>query len=207
MQTLILPITDSNSLAHALDVLTGGGLVAFPTDTVYGLGALAFDANAVSKIYIAKGRGQEKAIPILISDIDQIHRVAAGVNRIALALGKKFWPGPLTIVVPRHSSIPDVVSPLPTVGVRIPNLNVSRELLRLTGPLAVTSANASGQTSPSTAKGVHNQLEGKIPLILDGGVTPGGIPSTVVDCTGEEPAILREGPISLEDILSALEQP
>jgi L-threonylcarbamoyladenylate synthase len=206
MQTLILPITDSNSLAHALDVLTGGGLVAFPTDTVYGLGALAFDANAVSKIYIAKGRGQEKAIPILISDIDQIHRVAAGVNRIALALGKKFWPGPLTIVVPRHSSIPDVVSPLPTVGVRIPNLNVSRELLRLTGPLAVTSANASGQTSPSTAKGVHNQLEGKIPLILDGGVTPGGIPSTVVDCTGEEPAILREGPISLEDILSAIEQ-
>jgi L-threonylcarbamoyladenylate synthase len=205
MQTLILPITDSNSLAHALDVLTGGGLVAFPTDTVYGLGALAFDANAVSKIYMAKGRGQEKAIPILISDLDQIHRVAAGVNRLAVTLGKKFWPGPLTIVVPRHSSIPDVVSPLPTVGVRIPNLNVTRELLRLTGPLAVTSANASGQTSPSTAKGVQAQLDGKIPLILDGGVTPGGIPSTVVDCTGEEPVILREGPITLEQIQSALE--
>jgi L-threonylcarbamoyladenylate synthase len=205
MQTLILPITDSNSLAHALDVLSGGGLVAFPTDTVYGLGAMTFDANAVSKIYIAKGRGQEKAIPILISDVDQIHRVSSGVNDYAITLGKKFWPGPLTIVVPRHPTIPDVVSPLKTVGVRIPNLNVTRELLRLTGPLAVTSANMSGQTSPSTAKGVNAQLTGRIPLILDGGVTPGGIPSTVVDCSGEQPEVVREGPISLEQILSALE--
>ena len=205
MQTLILPITDSNSLAHALDVLSGGGLVAFPTDTVYGLGAMAFDANAVSKIYMAKGRGQEKAIPILISDVDQIHRVSSGVNDYAVKLGKKFWPGPLTIVVPRHPTIPDVVSPLKTVGVRIPNLNVTRELLRLPGPLAVTSANMSGQTSPSTAKGVNAQLTGRIPLILDGGVTPGGIPSTVVDCSGEQPEVVREGPISLEQILSALE--
>jgi len=205
MQTLLLPITDSNSLAHALDVLSGGGLVAFPTDTVYGLGAMAFDANAVSKIYMAKGRGQEKAIPILISDVDQIHRVSSGVTEYAVKLGKKFWPGPLTIVVPRHPTIPDVVSPLKTVGVRIPNLNVTRELLRLTGPLAVTSANLSGQTSPSTAKGVNAQLNGRIPLILDGGVTPGGIPSTVVDCTGEEPVVVREGPISLEEIMAALE--
>jgi L-threonylcarbamoyladenylate synthase len=205
MQTLILPISDSNSLAHALDVLSGGGLVVFPTDTVYGLGAMTFDAAAVSKIYMAKGRGQEKAIPILVSDVDEIFRVASDVNDSAIKLGKKFWPGPLTIVVPRHPSIPDVVSPLPTVGVRIPNLNVSRDLLRMTGPLAVTSANLSGQTSPSTAKGVYAQLNGRIPLILDGGVTPGGIPSTIVDCTGEEPVVVREGPISLEDILSALE--
>jgi L-threonylcarbamoyladenylate synthase len=205
MQTLILPITDSNSLAHALDILSGGGLVVFPTDTVYGLGAMAFDANAVSKIYMAKGRGQEKAIPILVSDVDQIHRVSSGVSDYAVTLGKKFWPGPLTIVVPRHPTIPDVVSPLSTVGVRIPNLNVARELLRLTGPLAVTSANISGQTSPSTAKGVYAQLTGRIPLILDGGVTPGGIPSTVVDCTGEAPEILREGPISLEEIMAAIE--
>jgi L-threonylcarbamoyladenylate synthase len=205
MQTLILPITDSNSLAHALDILSGGGLVVFPTDTVYGLGAMAFDANAVSKIYMAKGRGQEKAIPILVSDVDQIHQVSSGVSDYAVTLGKKFWPGPLTIVVPRHPTIPDVVSPLSTVGVRIPNLNVARELLRLTGPLAVTSANISGQTSPSTAKGVYAQLTGRIPLILDGGVTPGGIPSTVVDCTGEAPEILREGPISLEEIMAAIE--
>jgi L-threonylcarbamoyladenylate synthase len=205
MQTLILPITDSNSLAHALDVLAGGGLVAFPTDTVYGLGAMVFDANAVSKIYMAKGRGQEKAIPILVSDLEQIHRVSSGVSDYAVKLGKKFWPGPLTIVVPRHATIPDVVSPLKTVGVRIPNLNVARELLRLTGPLAVTSANMAGQTSPSTAKGVHAQLTGRIPLILDGGVTPGGIPSTVVDCSGDEPVVVREGPISLEQILAAIE--
>jgi L-threonylcarbamoyladenylate synthase len=205
MQTLILPITDSNSLAHALDILSGGGLVVFPTDTVYGLGAMAFDASAVSKIYMAKGRGQEKAIPILISDLDQIHRVSSGVQEYAVKLGKKFWPGPLTIVVPRHPTVPDVVSPLNTVGVRIPNLNVARELLRLTGPLAVTSANLSGQTSPSTAKGVYAQLDGRVPLILDGGVTPGGIPSTVVDCSGKEPVIVREGPISLEEIMAATE--
>jgi L-threonylcarbamoyladenylate synthase len=205
MQSLILPITDSNSLAHALDVLSGGGLVAFPTDTVYGLGAMTFDANAVSKIYMAKGRGQEKAIPILISDVDLIHKVSSGVSEYAVKLGKKFWPGPLTIVVPRHPTIPDVVSPLKTVGVRIPNLNVTRELLRLTGPLAVTSANLSGQTSPSTAKGVNAQLNGRIPLILDGGVTPGGIPSTVVDCSGELPVVVREGPISLEEIMAAIE--
>ena len=205
MQTLILPITDSNSLAHALDVLSGGGLVAFPTDTVYGLGAMTFDANSVSKIYMAKGRGQEKAIPILISDLEQIQRVSSEVSDYAIKLGRKFWPGPLTIVVPRHPTIPDVVSPLKTVGVRIPNLNVARELLRLTGPLAVTSANLSGQTSPSTAKGVFAQLNGRIPLILDGGVTPGGIPSTVVDCSGEEPVVLREGPISQEDIQAAIE--
>lgn len=205
MQTLLLPIMDSNSLAHALDVLSGGGLVAFPTDTVYGLGAMAFDANAVSKIYMAKGRGQEKAIPILISDVDLIHRVSSGVAEYAVKLGKKFWPGPLTIVVPRHPTIPDVVSPLKTVGVRIPNLNVARELLRLTGPLAVTSANLSGQTSPSTAKGVFAQLTGRIPLILDGGVTPGGIPSTVVDCSGDVPVVVREGPISLEEIMAAIE--
>jgi tRNA threonylcarbamoyl adenosine modification protein (Sua5/YciO/YrdC/YwlC family) len=108
------------------------------------------------------------------------------------------------MILPRHPSIPDVVTPLLTVGVRIPNLASAQNLLRLTGPLAVTSANISGQESPSTARGVEAQLGGRIPLILDGGVTPGGTASTVVDCTKDQPIVLREGPISLADIQRVL---
>jgi L-threonylcarbamoyladenylate synthase len=203
MKTAVLPIADPRSIGQAVEVLAVGGLVAFPTDTVYGLGALAFDAQAVSSIYAVKGRGLEKAIPILISDSEQLERVSSGASRLVLRLADRFWPGPLTLVVPRHPSIPDVVSPLSTVGVRMPDLDSTRALIRLTGPLAVTSANRSGQTSPSTAMGVEMQLGSKIPLILDGGATRGGIPSTVVDCTTAEPKVLREGPITLNEILDA----
>ena len=204
MKTEILPINDPKALAAAIDILTNGGMVAFPTDTVYGLGALAFDEQAVSRISEVKGRGAGKAIPILIGDISQLSRVAAGACSNCEKLAQRFWPGPLTIVLPRHASIPDAVTPLSTVGVRIPNFAPTLELLKLTGPLAVTSANLSGQGSSSTARGVQAQLDGKIPLILDGGVTPGGIPSTVVDCSQNPPVIIREGPISLEQILNAL---
>jgi L-threonylcarbamoyladenylate synthase len=197
METIILPISDPNALISALEILTGGGLVAFPTDTVYGIGAMAYDANAVGEIYIVKGRGLEKAIPVLIGDFEQIERVTVGTNRLIQRLAERFWPGPLTIIVPRNPNIPDAVTSYPTVGIRMPDFNPTRELLRLTGPLAVTSANISGQGSPSTAAGVEAQLGGRIPLILDGGVTPGGTPSTLVDCTENEQKIIREGPISL----------
>lgn len=204
METQVLPISDPKALAKAIDILTAGGLVAFPTDTVYGLGALAFDENAVARLYDVKERGMDKAIPVLIGDLDQLERVAAGRNAICDKLARKFWPGALTLAVPRHTSIPDAVTTLPTVGVRIPDFGPARDLLRLTGPLAVTSANISGQSSPSTAAGVEAQLGGRIPLILDGGVTPGGMPSTVVDCTKSRPVIVREGPITLDEILEAL---
>ena len=204
METELLPITDPNALAKAIDTLAAGGLVAFPTDTVYGLGALVFNEIAVANIYEVKGRGDDKAIPILIGDFEQMERVAMGVNSMCQKLARRFWPGPLTLVVPRHPSIPDAVTPYATVGVRIPDFEPTRDLLRLTGPLAVTSANRSGQSSPSTARGVQAQLDGRIALILDGGVTPGGTPSTVVDCTEGQPRVLREGPITLEQILNAL---
>jgi L-threonylcarbamoyladenylate synthase len=204
MQTQILPIQGADGLAAALEILAAGGLVAFPTDTVYGLGALAFDENAVASLYDVKERGIEKAIPILIGEFNQLAQVTSYVPLMAEKLAKRFWPGPLTMILPRHPSIPDAVTPLTTVGVRIPNLIALRKLLRLTGPMAVTSANISGQSSPSTAIGVEAQLGGRIPLILDGGVTRGGVPSTLVDCTKDEPVILREGPISLEEILKAL---
>jgi len=204
MQTVLLAINDSNALAMAIDVLESGGLIALPSDTIYGLGALAFNEQAVSRISDVKGRVTDKAIPLLIGDMSQLAQVAASINTQCEKLAKRFWPGPLTIVLPRHPSIPDAVTPLPTIGVRIPNFAPTIELLKLSGPMAVSSANLSGRGSSTTARGVQAQLDGKIPLILDGGVTPGGTPSTVVDCTNGRPVIIREGPISLEQILNAL---
>jgi L-threonylcarbamoyladenylate synthase len=204
MQTNMLAINDPRAIMMAVELLSHGELVAFPTDTVYGLGAMAFNDQAVSRISDVKGRSGEKAIPILIGGLDQLALVTAGVNSNGEKLARRFWPGPLTIVLPRHPSIPDAVSSLTTVGIRIPDFAPTIELLKITGPLAVSSANLSGMGSSSTARGVEAQLNGMVSLILDGGVTPGGIPSTVVDCTQDRPTIIREGPITLEQILDAL---
>ena len=207
MKTEFIPATDRFALPHALDILRNGGVVAFPTDTVYGLGSLAFDGAFVDRLYVAKGRSHEKAIAILISDVQQLPLVTPQVSEYAHILADTFWPGPLTLVVQRHPKVPDAVSPLPTVGVRIPNHPVALKLLATVGPMAVTSANLSGEASTNTAREVMDQLGGKIHLILDGGRSPGGIPSTVVDCTTEEPVVLRTGPISIRDIKKALGQP
>jgi L-threonylcarbamoyladenylate synthase len=203
MKTETLSAQLVSAIARALEVLRGGGLVAFPTDTVYGVGALAFDAAAVESIYLAKDRPAEKAIPILIGDAADLSKVTAEVPEIAARLAARFWPGALTLVTPKHPALPEAVSGTPTVGVRVPDHAAARALLRAAGPMAVTSANISGQASPCTAQEVYAQLGGRIPLILDGGQTPGGTPSTVVDCTGAAPVILREGPISREQIEAA----
>ena len=204
MKTLLMDIYNPQAIPMALDILNQGGVVAFPTDTVYGLGALAFDDKAVEKITSTKGRTAEKAIPILIGSVNQLSMVTINLDKRTEMLARQFWPGPLTIILPRHPSIPEAVTPYPTIGIRIPNLSVIIDLLIRTGPMAVSSANLTGMSSSATAKGILEQLDGKIPLILDGGTTPGGIASTVVDFTGESPKILREGPISLEEILQAL---
>jgi L-threonylcarbamoyladenylate synthase len=156
----------------------------------------------VESIYKAKDRPVEKAIPILIGDAEDINKVASEVPPMAKKLAERFWPGPLTIVVPKHLSLPDSVSATNTVGVRVPDHVVARSVLRAAGPMAVTSANLSGQPSPSTAQEVFAQLNGRIALILDGGKTPGGVPSTLVDCTGSQPIVVRQGPISLNQILA-----
>jgi L-threonylcarbamoyladenylate synthase len=204
MITQILPTSDPNSLQQALQLLAAGDLVAFPTDTVYGLGADAFDARAIERLYIAKGREAVKAIAVLVGRPDTLARVAAEMGEMAHRLAERFWPGPLTLVVPRHTSLPENISPLLTVGVRMPDHPLALELLNRTGPLAVTSANLSGAPSASTAQEVFDQLQRRIPLILDGGRTPGGFPSTVVDCTGDAPVILRQGPITLNQLLGVL---
>lgn len=200
MKTEILPAGESESIQYAVRILRAGGLVAFPTDTVYGLGALAFDGQAIERIYIAKERPDEKAIPILLADVDDLIKVSVDVSPLALKLATRFWPGPLTLVMPKHPDLPDAVSSTLTVGVRVPDHAIARLLLRSSGPLAVTSANLSGRPNPVTAQEVLEQLGGRIELILDGGQTPGGIPSTVVNCLGTEPVILRQGPVTMEQI-------
>jgi L-threonylcarbamoyladenylate synthase len=202
MKTEILAADSPNAIQRALEVLQGGGLVAFPTDTVYGVGARAFDGQAVESIYMAKERPIEKAIPVLIGDSQDIAKTASEVPAMARKLAERFWPGPLTIIVPKRSDLPDSVSATNTVGVRVPNHIAARRVLRAAGPMAVTSANISGQPSPSTAEEVFMQLNGRIALILDGGKTPGGVASTVVDCTGTKPIVIREGPISFREILT-----
>ncbi len=204
MKTQILDAHSPDAVLRALGVLKSGGLVAFPTDTVYGVGSLVFDGKAVEAIYLAKDRPIEKAIPVLLGDADDLAKVASEVPTMARRLAIRFWPGPLTLVVPKRLTLPEPVSATDTVGVRVPDHPFARTLLLAAGPMAVTSANISGQASPSTAEEVLSQLGGRIELILDGGRTLGGKPSTVVDCSGREPVILRAGPITLMEIESAL---
>jgi L-threonylcarbamoyladenylate synthase len=205
MKTEVLPAQDPKTLARALAVLRSGGLVAFPTDTVYGVGALAFNSAAVRTIYAAKDRPVEKAIPVLIADPADLEKVALIVSEAAARLAAHFWPGPLTLIVGKHPDLPETISTTSTVGVRVPDHPVACALLGAAGPMAVTSANLSGRPSPSTAQEVLAQLDGRITMIIDGGKTPGGVPSTVVDCIEAEPRILREGVISKDEIRAVLD--
>jgi L-threonylcarbamoyladenylate synthase len=207
MKTEIIPSNSPSLKSEALSVLRAGGLVAFPTDTVYGLGCLAFDGNAVESIYVAKDRPIEKAIPVLVGEIMDTEKIVTEFPPIPRILALRFWPGPLTCILPKKPTLPEAVSATSTIGVRIPDEVTARVLLRNAGPMVVTSANISGQPSPSTAEEVFEQLNGRIPLIIDGGKTPGGVPSTVVDCLSEKFVILREGPISADDIQNYLQNP
>ncbi len=204
MNTRTIPSNSNSVIQEALKVLREGGLVAFPTDTVYGLGALAFNGKAIKSIYVAKDRPVEKAIPILLGDLDDLPKVSSSLPPMAAKLASRFWPGPLTLVLPKNLNLPEAVSATTTVAVRVPDHQVARAILRAAGPMAVTSANISSQPSPVTADEVFAQLGGRIELIINGGKTPGGLPSTLVDCIGSKPVILREGPISMRELLSVL---
>ena len=194
------------AVAVAARILAEGGLVAFPTDTVYGVGAHAFQPDAVERIYTAKVRPRDKAIPILLAQADDLALVAEGITETAWLLAERFWPGGLTLVLPKKANIPDVVSAGgSTVAVRVPNHPVPLALIAALGaPLAATSANLSGHPSPVTAGEVEAELGGRIELILNGGRCPGGVPSTVLDLTADPPAILRAGAIAVEEINAAL---
>jgi len=205
MKTERISADHPNAIQHAIDVLRNGGIIAFPTDTVYGLAAPIDNEDSIDRLYVAKGRNNTKAIAVLLGDPDQLDQVAINLSDSAKKIGQHFWPGPLTLVVPRHPALPEILAPLPTIGVRIPDHPVALALLNATGPLAVTSANLSGHTNAMTAKQVLKQLKGRFHLLIDGGHTPGGVPSTVIDCTTPNPEILREGPISFKQIKEILD--
>lgn len=204
MKTEVIKSDHPVVLEHALDVLKHGGMVVFPTDTVYGLAALTTKDEFIESLYTVKGRESTRAIAILISSSAELKDIAVLPSEIAQKLADRFWPGPLTLIVPRHPSLPDVLSPDKTIGVRVPDHKFALDLLRITGPLGVTSANISGRENTKTAQEVMEQLDGRVHLVIDGGNSPGGVPSTVVDCTTPELVILRSGPIKFTDINSVI---
>ena len=198
------------AIAEAAGLIAAGEVVAFPTETVYGLGADGLQAEAVAKIFAAKGRPADNPLILHIADPEQIHALTTGLNANARALMETFWPGPLTIVVPRSSVVPDIVTAgLDTVAVRMPSHPVAAALIRAAGcPIAAPSANVSGKPSPTNAKDVAEDMTGKVAAILDGGSCGIGVESTVVDTTSPVPTILRPGGITremLEDRLGAVE--
>ena len=149
-------------------------------------------------MFIIKERKQDQAIAVLLGNVQQLSEVTEDPGQKALELAGSHWPGALTLVMPIHPEMPGNLSPLPTLGVRVPDHPVALQLLQAVGPMAVTSANLSGQENTTTAGEVLRQLDGRVDLILDGGKTPGGVPSTVVDMTRETPVVLRQGPVVIE---------
>jgi L-threonylcarbamoyladenylate synthase len=196
----VIHVGNEGAQRRAVEVLKVGKLVAFPTDTVYGLAAFPWHVDAVARIYEVKQRPLDMPIPLLLSDVDRLSRIAAIPTRFKRDYNRliaRFWPGGLTLVLPKTEFVPDVISAGSTVAVRIPDLPVARDLIRAVGGvLAATSANISGQVSPVTAQEVEEQLGDQIDLILDGGPCRGGVPSTILKCTSFPPVLLRRGAIS-----------
>ena len=204
METQQIAQDDPHALNLAVELLLAGEVISFPTDTVYGIGVRADSQAAIEKLYQIKARSFDKPIPVMVATVGQLKQVASIVPANARQLAARFWPGPLTIVLPKRADLPDNLTSLPGVGIRIPDHPFVLNLLKHCGPLAVTSANLSGQAEALCAKSVIAQLGGRLALIVDGGDSPGGIASTVVDLTGEQPRILRVGPIDAEMITRAL---
>ncbi|NLW42523.1 MAG: threonylcarbamoyl-AMP synthase [Tissierellia bacterium] len=208
MKTRILKIEKNNieNLKEASHLIRKGELVAFPTETVYGLGADGLNKKAVEKIFIAKGRPQDNPLILHISHLDMLKPLVMDIPKEAKLLMEKFWPGPLTIIFKKSSFVPDIISGgLETVAIRMPKNEIALELIHLSNtPIAAPSANISGRPSPTDAKTCYEDLCGKIELIIDGGDTIVGLESTVIDMTGDVPTILRPGAITLEMISKLL---
>jgi L-threonylcarbamoyladenylate synthase len=188
---------------RAIEILKGGGIVVFPTDTVYGLGGDVFNIAAIERIYRVKQRSRNLPLPVLLADSTQLADVVASVPEIARYLMRRFWPGGLTLVLPKKDTLPDIITAGSNkIAVRIPDHVVPLTLIRGLGvPIIGTSANISDKPSPVTAEEVEQQIGSQVDLIIDMGRCPGGLESTVVDVTGEIPVILRRGVISEEEIM------
>ena len=203
MNTKLLTTED---IAEAAAILQRGGLVAIPTETVYGLAADAFNSQAVASIFAAKGRPQDNPLIVHISDLSQLADLAETVPPAAMLLAERFWPGPLTMVLPRKASVSDTVTAgLDSVAIRFPAHPVARAVIAAAQtPLAAPSANLSGSPSPTTAQHVMNDLAGRIEAVLDGGESDVGLESTVLALTGEKPVLLRPGGVTYEQLTEVL---
>ena len=206
METLYLSAADSKCAETAAEIIKNGGLVAIPTETVYGLGANGLDEGAVAKIFEAKGRPQDNPLILHICGPEQIELFCHHIPQAAYDLAEKFWPGPLTMVLPARECVPKrTTGGLSTVAVRCPDCDVTREIIRLSGvPIAAPSANISGKPSTTTAEHVRHDHDGRIDAIVDGGPCRVGVESTIVDLTERRPRLLRPGGIGPEALIEVL---
>ena len=206
MKTLLLPASSPDTPQIAADIIKNGGLVALPTETVYGLGADGLNPDAVAKIFKAKGRPQDNPLILHVTGAEQIERFCHDIPQSAYDLAEAFWPGPLTMVLPAKSCVPrSTTGGLSTVAIRCPDNAATREIIRLSGvPIAAPSANISGKPSTTTAEHVLHDHDGKIQAIVDGGPCRVGVESTIVDLTEERPRLLRPGGVTPKQLISVL---
>jgi L-threonylcarbamoyladenylate synthase len=210
MRTRLLPVDpthpDPHAIAEAAKVLARGGLVAFPTETVYGLGANALNESAVEAVFRAKGRPPTDPLIVHVTDLDLLANIAQEIPDVVQELGHRFWPGPLTLILHKRAVVPDAVTAgLPTVGVRVPSHPIALALLRAGGvPVAAPSANRFSKPSPTSAEHVMADLDGLIDVVLDAGPTPIGIESTILDLTVSPPLVRRPGGVTLTELRRVL---
>jgi L-threonylcarbamoyladenylate synthase len=199
-------MNETRAVQHAAEIIKRGGIVAFPTETVYGLGADAFAPLAVARIFEVKKRPHFDPLIVHVADPDDLGRLVTDIPGPARKLINRFWPGPLTVVLPRRDEVPDIVTAgLPTVAVRMPRHAMAKRLIELSGaPIAAPSANPFGYVSPTTAEHVREQLDDQADLILDGGPCPVGVESTILSFSEERPRLLRPGGVPLEEIESVI---
>ena len=214
METKLVKVDTKNPeksvLTEAAEILKNGGLVAFPTETVYGLGANGLDEKACKRIYEAKGRPSDNPLILTIGDLDGLYKIVGKVTENAKKIIDAFWPGPITLVLPKADCVPETVTGgLDTVAVRYPSNKIARELIKIAGiPVAAPSANSSGKPSPTRASHVEFDLNGKIEMIIDGGAADWGLESTILDVSEDKPVLLRPGAVTqdmIEDIVGEID--
>lgn len=206
MQTLYLSAKDPGCAETAAEIIRRGGLVAIPTETVYGLGANGLDEAAVARIFEAKGRPQDNPLILHVAAPEEMEAICHDIPESAYALARAYWPGPLTMVLPVRDCVPRrTTAGLDTVAVRCPDCAITREIIRLSGvPIAAPSANLSGKPSTTTAEHVRHDHDGRIDAIVDGGPCRVGVESTIVDLTEDRPRLLRPGGITPEQLIAVL---
>lgn len=199
--TQLLAAADPGLIAAVTAAVRRGELIILPTDTVYGVGANAFDEEAIGRLYVIKQRAREKGIPILLADLSDLAKIASDVPPAAEKLIARFWPGPLTLVLPKRQDLPPSISSTGSVAVRLPDHAASRKIIRAAGgALAATSANLSGQAPAKNVAEALYALAGTVSLAVDDGPSGGQMASTVIDCTGDTIRLLRAGPLSMEEL-------